>query len=237
VTDPIDDGSDEDEAGVAFAVALTLAAVTGWVDAIGFTHLFGVFPANQSGNLVLFGISVGDGRAGEWWRPGLAMLAFVLGVALAHGGGRRLPHRHRRTVLLTAEAVALAVVALLAGNVAHLRHLDGATEVGVLAIAAVAMGVQTVLLGRVAGISVSTTFETGAIVRMSEALAEFPAVRASAAARRTIVVLASVVIAYAGGAAVGTAAAGHWGGALWVPTIVVAGVAAASAVRAARARG
>jgi len=39
---------------------LLLATVTGWVDAIGFTRLFQVFPANQSGNMVLFGISVGN---------------------------------------------------------------------------------------------------------------------------------------------------------------------------------
>ena len=34
--------------------------IAGYVDAIGFTRLFQVFPANQSGNAVLLGIAIGD---------------------------------------------------------------------------------------------------------------------------------------------------------------------------------
>jgi len=223
---------DDDDQRLAFTFALTLAAVTGCVDAIGFTRLFGVFPANQTGNIVLFGISVGDESTAEWWRPGLAMLAFALGVALAHRGGQPLPDRHRRTVLLSVEALALAVVALMAGDVTRHHLLHGTTAVVVLAVAAAAMGMQTVLLGRVAGISVSTTFETGAIVRLTETVTELPGSQLSVAGRRTVTVLASVVVCYAGGAAVATALARHWGGVLWIPTLVVVGLAAASAAHA-----
>jgi uncharacterized membrane protein YoaK (UPF0700 family) len=223
--------SDDDQPRVAFAFALVLVVVTGFVDAIGFTRLFGVFPANQTGNIVLFGISIGDGVTGDWWRPGLAMLAFALGVAVAHRGGRRIAARSRRPALLTIETLALATVAVLAGDVQQRHQLHGATEVMVLTVAALAMGLQTVLLGRVAGISVSTTFETGALVRLTETVDDFTAIRTTDAGRRTALVLAAIVVGYAAGAALGTATSREWGRALWIPVIVVAALALVATVR------
>jgi uncharacterized membrane protein YoaK (UPF0700 family) len=238
LTRPSDNGfeGDDEELRLAFTFALVLVLVTGFVDAIGFTRLFGVFPANQTGNIVLFGISVGDGVTGDWWQPGLAMLAFALGVAVAHRGGRRIAARARRPALLTIETLALAVVALLAGDVQQHHHLHGTTEVVVLSVAALAMGMQTVLLGRVAGISVSTTFETGALVRLTETVDDLTGIRSSGAGRRTVLVLASIVVGYAAGAALGTATAREWGGALWVPVVVVAALALVATARARRSR-
>ena len=39
-----------------------LAAVAGFVDAVGFNRLFGVFPANQSGNVAFLGMAIGSAR-------------------------------------------------------------------------------------------------------------------------------------------------------------------------------
>jgi len=41
-------------------LAVMMAVIAGYVDAIGFTRLFAVFPANQSGNAVLLGVAIGD---------------------------------------------------------------------------------------------------------------------------------------------------------------------------------
>ena len=62
---------------------VSLAAVGGYVDAVGFLTLFHVFTAHMSGNSVWFGSSLGLGD----WRIGLHHLfpipLFVVGVKLA----------------------------------------------------------------------------------------------------------------------------------------------------------
>ena len=63
-------------------LAVMMALIAGYVDAIGFTRLFDVFPANQSGNAVLLGVAIGDPSWDQGWRPGLSMVMFVLGVAI-----------------------------------------------------------------------------------------------------------------------------------------------------------
>ena len=40
-------------------VAMVLAVVAGFVDAVGFLHVVDVFPANQSGNVAFLGLSIG----------------------------------------------------------------------------------------------------------------------------------------------------------------------------------
>jgi Protein of unknown function (DUF1275) len=48
-------------------LAALLAAVAGFLDALNFTRLTGTFIANQTGNTVLVGIAVADGKASEVW--------------------------------------------------------------------------------------------------------------------------------------------------------------------------
>jgi uncharacterized membrane protein YoaK (UPF0700 family) len=216
---------------VDLSLAVALAAITGYVDAIGFTRLFGVFPANQSGNVVLFGIALGNGSAGDSWRPALAMAGFALGVVLAYRVGRRLPDRHRRWMLLAVETLALMALAVAAGDVLHARApMGGADEVAALALAAIAMGLQTVALGRVSGVSVSTTYQTGAIVRLSESAADaVPGSTTARDARRALVVLVIVVACYAAGAAIGALVSRHWSGALWLAAVAAAACCALAA--------
>jgi len=46
-------------------VAMVLAVVAGFVDAVGFLHMVNVFPANQSGNVAFLGLS--------WRQPGAGL--------------------------------------------------------------------------------------------------------------------------------------------------------------------
>jgi len=202
------------------SIAMVLATITGYVDAVGYTRLFGVFPANQSGNVVLFGIALGDPDWGHAWRPALAMAAFVAGVAVGVAAGRRLRPRRRMASLVAVEAVGLAVVAVLAGDLAgRTAPFGGGREVVMLGVAALVMGLQTDVIRTAARVSVSTTFLTGTLVRVADEVGGTQPrdLARSAEHRRVLAVLGAVVVMYIAGAAVGTAVADGWGGALWVP--------------------
>lgn len=126
-------------------MASLLAAIAGWVDALGFFGLAGVFTAHLTGNLVLAGEQVV--RHGHGLLPKLLVFpAFVLGVAVAAWIHLRLQARGRTSVRTLLLAEAAAVLAFMAAGVAGGPVPEG-TEMGSLALAAVllgafAMGVQ-----------------------------------------------------------------------------------------------
>ena len=76
-------------------LGVMLAMIAGYVDAIGFTRLFEVFPANQSGNAVLLGVAIGDPSWNQGWRPGLSIAMFMVGVAIGVVLGAHLPASRR----------------------------------------------------------------------------------------------------------------------------------------------
>ena len=209
--------------------AAVLAASAGAVDAICFDRVFGVFPANQSGNAVLLGIGIGSEHGSDVWRPALAIAGFALGVAVAILLGSRLPRRRRPEVLLTIEIALLVPLAIALVTTPHPRiELDDLATVALLLLTCAAMGIQTEVIGRAAGVAVATTYQSGAIVRIAElATGTDRAGRPRALAARSVAVLTVVLGAYVGGAALG-AALGSWSASLFVPIgmLVVVGVAA-----------
>jgi len=214
-------------AGVALGVAVLLAVVTGFVDAVAFARLVGVFPANQSGNLIFFGMAIGGWPGPSGWRNAVAIGGYVVGVTLAFAVGRRLPRARRGPVLLAVELALLVAVIVVAGPIdsSHLR--DGAEGMVLIVLLSVAMGVQTEVITRVAGIMVATTYETGAITRAGEAVTRLLRRDGSMGrADRQFAVLFFVVAAYVGGAAVGVSALGEWRWALFLPCAVLAALAA-----------
>jgi uncharacterized membrane protein YoaK (UPF0700 family) len=211
------------------SIAAGLAAIAGYVDAVGFTKMFGVFPANQSGNAVLLGVALGDTTKAEAWRPALAIAAFAAGVIAGGLLGNRLRPVRRAAVLITIEAALLAVLAGAAGSLAHVTvPYGGAKEGLLLAVAAVAMGVQTDAIRRAGGVTVVTTYETGAIDRIADTvIGPRPDDAPPNVGRRLRVVLLAVVGSYVLGAAAGEAVADGWGGVLWGACAACAVLAAA----------
>jgi uncharacterized membrane protein YoaK (UPF0700 family) len=210
------------------AVAATLALVAGYVDAVGYLRLFGAFPANQSGNAVLLGMSAADSTVPPAWVSATAIIGFAAGVAAAAWLSLRLPPHRRRTALLSAE-LALLVVLATAASVATTAGdepalLDGAARFGLLLLAGVAMGVQTEVIRRAAGVAVSTTYQTGAIAHLGEVAGTRPGTPERTAASRAMLVLAAVLAAYVGGAAVGASRLGEGGTGLLAPCLVVGSV-------------
>jgi uncharacterized membrane protein YoaK (UPF0700 family) len=223
-------------------VAVTLALVAGCVDAVSFNRIFDVFPANQSGNAVLLGIALGAGELGKAWPPALAIAGFALGIVLAVLVGSRVSQLHRPTALLGVESALLAAVAITLLATERPGAIDGPEVALLLLLASVAMGIQTEVIGRVAGVAVATTYQTGAIARIADitgSRAAGTAPRTGGAGAAPLTILVSVLVAYVGGAALGSAVVstlGNQRGAMVVPTAIVVALTVVVAVAAVRAR-
>ena len=216
----------------ALTLAVVLAAVAGFVDAHVYLFVVQVFVANQSGNLIGLGMATGQ----EDWHTAtstlVAIAAFVTGVLGAttllrrdaEAGRPARPH-----LLLAIEAAALLVLAVGLGIVdPHLSDGWRLIDVVVIVVAAGAMGVQSTSIRNVGKISVTTTYGTGALVRIGEKIAA-PLRTDGAAAdplrMQTIAVVVIVLCGYVGGAAVSAAL----GSARWlvlVPALAMVAVAA-----------
>ncbi len=185
-----------------------LSAASGFVDAHVFSNLTQVFVANMSGNVVLFGMATGRRDWSGAGGPGVAIVAFTVGVALG-------THFYSRSVRESGKArpelVVSAEIVILSGMAAILALApEGSGRVyGTVVVGRLAMGLQTCAIRWVGESAVSTTYESGVIARLGEAgalTAERNGLAGERACRvRSMVVLGSVVVAYAGGAAAGSA--------------------------------
>jgi uncharacterized membrane protein YoaK (UPF0700 family) len=202
----------------ALVVAVVLAAVAGFVDAVGFNQLFGVFPANQSGNVAFLGMAIGGDSPAEGWRCAVAIAGFAAGTAAAFALGRALTARRRGPTLLTIEIVLLVAVSVTADPAGD--GLDGGfTGFVLVVLGSVSMGVQTEAIRRVAGVAIATTYQSGAVARVGEVTAALFGERRSVlpGVVSTLPVLGAVLVTYCGGAALGAAEPGRWDQPLLLP--------------------
>jgi uncharacterized membrane protein YoaK (UPF0700 family) len=222
-----------DRGAPLLVVAVVLAAVAGYVDAVCFGHLFDVFPANQSGNIIFFGVAIGDRDASQLWPSATAMVGFAIGAGAASLVRHRLtsPRGIGPTrLLLAVECVLVTVVAVAVGSITEVTALlDGGRAVLVLLALSISMGVQTEVLQAHAGVSVSTTYQTGALARIAENVAGAATDRSAAERRQRrgpLGILTVVLAGYIGGAALGAWLVGSWGGVLLVPIVVLVAIIA-----------
>jgi uncharacterized membrane protein YoaK (UPF0700 family) len=220
-------------------VALTLALVGGFVDAVGYITLLGVFVAHMSGNSASMGAHFGQGKTMAGLVRAAPIPLFVLGVV---AGTILIEVLARRGIRSTA-AVALGVEAglllavLLLGD-AELTHgvvvaQKGWTFFALIFLAAAAMGFQTSALRRLGGKTVSTTFVTGMLTNLGEEAAKLalPSTRPSGSPSR-LRLLASIWVCYAAGAILGGWAHDQWAlNALLGPLVVLGAVIAVDLVR------
>ena len=150
VTNPV--GGSEPSPVSLTVIAMALALVAGFVDAVGFLHVVNVFPANQSGNVAFLGLSIGGASPTPGWGPPVT-------PAVGRWSSLRVGARRGAATLLGVELVLLTVVAvvfLAAGE--HERFAATSRKSPPLAVAALAMGVQTDVIRSVAGVAVSTPY-------------------------------------------------------------------------------
>jgi uncharacterized membrane protein YoaK (UPF0700 family) len=224
------DGPPRIEGTIAIAALLTGAA--GFVDAHIFVHVTEVFVANQSGNVVLFGIFLGERRWPEVAAHVLSIAMFAVGVAVGttiHDRRLATGRPLRPDLVLYAEAAMLAaVIALRVADGPSPRLTVDAMDYPVILLGALAMGLQTVVIGKVGSVAVATTYESGAVARVGEEAAlALSASRTGDQRRRhsgVARVLLVVVASYAGGATLAAAADRNpaW---LLLPLAVVVGCA------------
>jgi uncharacterized membrane protein YoaK (UPF0700 family) len=139
---------------------VVLTVVTGVVDALAYLRLGHVFVANMTGNVVFLGFAAAGAGGLSVWGSLLALACFLPGGIAAGRLASRLGDNRRRqlhaaaTVELTFCSIAL-VVAAVAG-----RQLDATSRYALIALLALAMGVQNATARRLAVADLTTTVLT-----------------------------------------------------------------------------
>ncbi|MBR0936316.1 YoaK family protein [Bradyrhizobium jicamae] len=143
------------------ALACALSALAGYVDAIGYLQLGGLFVSFMSGNSTRLGVTLAEAH----WEHALEALALILlFVAGAAAGSLIVLSRiaYRQPLVLLAEALLLAAAAL--------AYAFGAPTLAVAAIV-LAMGLENAVFQIDGGAGLGLTYVTGALVKVGQLIA------------------------------------------------------------------
>jgi uncharacterized membrane protein YoaK (UPF0700 family) len=159
----------------ALVMALTIA--TGSLDAMSYLSLGGVFVSVITGNLVLLGVGFGKPEYGVALRVGVSIGAYAVGVALgAAVAGATEEQQHawprRATGGLVVELVLL--LAFTIGWEVTAGSRRASEDVVLVALAAAAMGIQGVVVNRLAVPGYSSTYLTSTLIRAVTELVRGP---------------------------------------------------------------
>ena len=195
------------------AISVLLTIGTAATDVACFTRLGSVFASVMTSNLVFLGLSAARHSGALAARSGVAVAAYVIGVAaasrLARAGQRPAPRMTRPArparrgqpwsawiaSTLLVEIVLLAT--FTAGWEITGTKPEGGAQLLLLVAAAVAMGIQSGVVAVLGIAGVSTTYLTGTLTTLIDALAS-PQPRPGVNVRR-----AAALCALVGGAALG----------------------------------
>jgi uncharacterized membrane protein YoaK (UPF0700 family) len=195
--------TEQDQVIIVSILMVTLTFVTGMTDAIGILRLGGVFTSVMTGNMVLLGTAAGRHSVSIASHVGLAFGAYAVGTIV----GARVAGKTREAGLLWPPSVTLALaVELFAFSVftCGWELVGGRPGTGLglflLALNAVALGVQSSAVLRLGISGLSTTYLTGTLTGVLVAVATRAPLRE---ALRSIAILLGLLT----GAAVGAALA------------------------------
>lgn len=139
-------------------IAVSLAFLAGFVDALGFMHLGGYFVAFMSGNSTRMAAALPDGVAGAIL-PASLLALFVFGVVAGTIMERRL----------SSPPIGLLILAALLGF-ASMLGFAGFDDAAVM-VTPVVMGAMNALARSGAG-GMAVTYMTGNLVKLGQAIAE-----------------------------------------------------------------
>ena len=143
----------------ARTLALCLAALAGYVDAIGFIQVGGFFVSFMSGNSTRLAVGLMH-HAADWMKAGGLIAAFFLGVIGGSLAGRIAKRRHRAVLGLVAVVLALG---------AACAELGWAMPSALLL--AFAMGAENATFERDGEVRVALTYMTGTFVKAGQRIA------------------------------------------------------------------
>lgn len=158
------------------AVALLLTFAAGFVDIVGFLAIYQTFTAHMTGNTVHFGNNLVEGHARDAIIAGSVLAAFLFGSI----AGRTIIEMGARTRVRRISSFTFGLeAALIAAFIAVGRNDRALLSIGkntaplgvicaLLALLAVAMGLQTATLTRVGPLTVHTTFVTGMLNKFAQ---------------------------------------------------------------------
>jgi uncharacterized membrane protein YoaK (UPF0700 family) len=142
------------------ALACALSALAGYVDAIGFIHLRGLFVAFMSGNSTRMGVSLAEGH----WQTAAESFSLIVLFVIGATAGSLIVRGHgayRQPWLLLAEALLLAAAALC--------YAFDLPNVAITAIV-LAMGMENTVFQIEGGAGLGLTYITGALVKVGQLL-------------------------------------------------------------------
>ena len=188
-------------------LASWLALIAGLSDALGWLQT-GLFAAQMTGNTALLGIALAEGH---WWSAGqkaTAILCFFAGSLLA----RLLQKPGRRTGRVAAVLLATLVIVLAA-------FLP--KPYNVLALS-VALGAQNAVFSRFGGQSLNTSFISGDLQKLSQAIARWVRRDPRDDGDKTVLaIVPSIWLAYVAGGALGVLCQTHLALPLLVPAAML----------------
>lgn len=152
-------------------LALLLSWVAGYADAFGFLVLNHIFTSHISGNSVAAGAEAGQGHWTIAVRHAWPILCFIFGfffAAVLETACGRLGMRRRLSAALVVETVLLWLFFLFGDRWMHSADLAPGKVYLLVALLAVAMGVQNASLRRVRSQSVHTGYVTGMLTQSVE---------------------------------------------------------------------
>jgi uncharacterized membrane protein YoaK (UPF0700 family) len=142
-------------------LACALSALAGYVDAIGFLHLGGLFVSFMSGNSTRMGVSLADAHwqsaAEAFGLIGLFVIGAAAGSLIVLGRGA-----NRQAAVLLVEALLLAAAAI--------AYRFGLLNVAIAAIV-LAMGLENAVFQIDGGAGLGLTYVTGALVKVGQLMA------------------------------------------------------------------
>lgn len=168
-TDP-GPGEDVDRAFATpiFAIVVLLSATSGIVDSIAFER-FGVFVANQTGNLVVIALSLaGEQRATTLTACAIALVSFTAGVFIAILMRREMrkrfgiPRARVLTLAIESSLIAITSIGVFVWGTATFAY-------AAVALLSLSQAFQAAVVTRIVGIVLQTVVINAALVQSAEA--------------------------------------------------------------------